>query len=522
VREPNESLILVAMFESIPAWAEILPFTLVFFIMALLFRFTATRTRRRTQLAALAAFLMFYAATNVGPIAEALRAGNDYQRAIPGEEVIRLIPFLQLNTRLILTPWIPDQLLIGFTAFLPALILIKLRLRTTFWIVFVAVALGVEINEGWANMSGITPPFRIDIHDVALRGLGTLAAAIIAQRSRQALIDRDLRRKRAGTPAAAHAANQAPSAVLMIQPATFQPNPETAADNAFQSVGVADVAERQTVAAAAQIEVASVAAALRGEGVEVLLFEDREGIDTPDSVFPNNWISTHDDGRVVLYPMAAPSRRRERRGDVVDGLSERYAVSQVLDLSPVELEGRYLEGTGALVLDHMHRIAYMARSGRASEAVLDQWCEAMGYTAEVFNTADQSGQPIYHTNVVLSIATNFVVVGLDNIPDPAERARIAARLADTGRDVIEIDRGQVAEFAGNGLELTGRRGRLFTLSSRALAALRPDQIRAIETSARILAISIPTIERSGGSVRCMLAGIHLPPRRPGAPAAPAA
>ena len=205
-----------------------------------------------------------------------------------------------------------------------------------------------------------------------------------------------------------------------------------------------------------------------------------------------------------------------------EGLRERYGVSQVLDLSPVELEGRYLEGTGALVLDHVHRIAYMARSGRANEAVLDQWCEAMGYTAEVFDTVDQAGQPIYHTNVVLSIATNFVVAGLSNIPDPAERARIAARLGETGRDVVKIDRGQVAEFAGNGLELTGSRGRIFTLSTRALAALRPDQIAAIETSARILAIGIPTIERSGGSVRCMLAGIHLPPRQPDALTTPAA
>jgi len=510
------------MLETIPVWIALVPITLVFFVMALLLRFTATRTDSRTQLAALAAFLIFYVATNVGPVAEAIRAGNDYQRAIPGEEVIRLIPFLQLDTRLILTSWIPDQLLIGFTTFLPALILLKLRLRTTFWIIFVAVALGVEINEGWANMSGIAPPFRIDIHDVALRGLGALAAAIVVQRSRQALIDRDLRRKRASAPTAAHAASQAPNAVLMIRPAAFQPNPETAADNAFQSAGVADVAERQSVAAQAQVEVAVVAAALRGEGVGVVLFDDREGIDTPDSVFPNNWISTHDDGRVVLYPMAAPSRRRERRGDVVDGLRERYTVSQVLDLSPVELEGRYLEGTGALVLDHVHRIAYMARSGRANEAVLDQWCEAMGYTAEVFDTVDQAGQPIYHTNVVLSIATNFVVAGLNNIPDPAERARIAARLGETGRDVIEIDRGQVAEFAGNGLELTGSRGRIFALSTRALAALRPDQIAAIETSARILAIAIPTIERSGGSVRCMLAGIHLPPRQPDAPTPPAA
>jgi hypothetical protein len=510
------------MFESIPTWVVLVPITFVFLVMTLLLRYTATRTRGRTQLAGLAGFLLIYAATNFGPIASMIRLGNDYQRVAEGDQVVRLIPFLQLDTRLILTPWIPDQLLIGFAAFLPAVVFFQLRLRTIFWIIFTVVALGVEINEGWANMSGLTPPFRIDIHDVALRGLGVLAAAIVVQRSRQARIDRDLRRRRASAAPVAHAATQAPSAVLMIRPRTFQPNPETAADNAFQSAGVVDVAERQSVAAQAQIEVAAVATALRGEGVGVVLFDDREGIDTPDSVFPNNWISTHDDGRVVLYPMAAPSRRRERRGDVVEGLRDRYAVSQVLDLSPVELEGRYLEGTGALVLDHVHRIAYMARSGRANEAVLDQWCEAMGYTAEVFDTVDQAGQPIYHTNVVLSIATNFVVAGLSNIPDPLERARIAARLGETGRDVIEIDRGQVAEFAGNGLELSGSRGRLFALSSRALAALHPDQIAAIETSARILAISIPTIERSGGSVRCMLAGIHLPPRQPDAPTTPAA
>ena len=510
------------MFESIPVWVALVPITLVFLTMTLLLRYTATQVRGRAQLAGIAMMVLIYAATNIGPIASVLRLNNDYQRAVAGEEAVRLIPLLQLDTRLILTPWIPDQLLIGFVSLLPALIIFQLRLRTTFWFVFATVALGVEINEAWANMSGITPPFRIDIHDVALRGLGVLAAALVVQRSRQAFIDRDLRRKRAGVPAAAHAAIQAPAAVVMIRPAAFQPNPETAVDNAFQSAGVADVAERQSVAAQAQIEVAMVAAALRGEGVGVVMFDDREGIDTPDSVFPNNWISTHDDGRVVLYPMAAPSRRRERRGDVVEGLRERYGVSQVLDLSPVELEGRYLEGTGALVLDHVHRIAYMVRSGRANEAVLDQWCEAMGYTAEVFDTVDQAGQPIYHTNVVLSIATDFVVAGLGNIPDPVERARIAARLGETGRDVIEIDRGQVAEFAGNGLELTGSRGRIFTLSTRALAALRPDQIAAIETSARILAVAVPTIERSGGSVRCMLAGIHLPPRQPDAPAAPAA
>jgi len=159
----------------------------------------------------------------------------------------------------------------------------------------------------------------------------------------------------------------------------------------------------------------------------------------------------------------------------------------------------------------VNRIAYMARSGRADEAALDQWCDAMGYSAEVFDTIDAAGKPIYHTNVVLSIATEFVVVGLDSIPDSDERARVAARLAESGREIIAIDPVQVAEFAANGLELNGRLGRIFAVSTRAAAALHPEQVAAIEASARLLPISIPTIERSGGSVRCMLAGIHLRP-----------
>ena len=468
-------------------------------------RFAELRDRQNVRVTAAVGLVAVLYITSTFSVA-------DYTRAAVGEDVIRLIPLLQFDNALLATTWIPDQLMIGATYMLIMSVIFSRNLRNASLYTFVLFGVGIESNQVLANMSGITPPFRIDAHDIAIRTAGIALGLLLVQRLRDRLISRAQLLYHASAAPIAHAANQAPSAVLMIRPRTFQPNPETAADNAFQSTGVTDVAEHQRVAAAAQVEVAAVVAALRGEGVGVVLFDDREGIDTPDSVFPNNWISTHDDGRVVLYPMAAPSRRRERRGDVVDGLRERYAVSQVLDLSPIELEGRYLEGTGALVLDHVHRIAYMARSGRANEAVLDQWCEAMGYTAEVFDTVDQAGQPIYHTNVVLSIATNFVVAGLSNIPDPAERARIAARLGETGRDVIKIDRGQVAEFAGNGLELTGSRGRIFVLSWRAHTALRPDQIAAIETSARILAIGIPTIERSGGSVRCMLAGIHLPPR----------
>ena len=306
---------------------------------------------------------------------------------------------------------------------------------------------------------------------------------------------------------------QSPHAVLMINPLGFNPNPETAADNAFQDAEIVDASERAAVAAEARVEVARIAQGLRGLGVEVLLIDDLPGSDVPDSVFPNNWISTHEDGRVVLYPMATPSRRRERRADVIAALRERYVVSDVVDLSAMEEDALYLEGTGALVLDHVGRVAYVARSGRAHTAAALRWCSEMGYDAEIFDTVDAHGAPIYHTNVVLSIGSAFATAGLENIPDPAERARVLARLTASGREVVALDPRQVAEFAGNGLELLGADGRrIFALSARAAAALRADQRAQIERFAHLFPISIPTIERSGGSVRCTLAGIHLPSR----------
>ena len=309
---------------------------------------------------------------------------------------------------------------------------------------------------------------------------------------------------------------QSPRAVLMVRPRAFAPNPETAADNAFQesaaTAAAREASERREIAAAAVREVDAIAAALRADGVEVIVVDDLPDTDVPDSVFPNNWISTHADGRVVLYPMATPSRRRERRGDIVELLRARFMVREVLDLSPLERDGMYLEGTGALVLDHVNHIAYLARSGRAHEAALARWCDAFGYAPIAFNTVDAAGAPIYHTNVVLSIAERFAVVGLDNIPDPDERAAVETSLAASGRELVRIDRDQVAEFAGNGLELVGRDRAIFALSTRARAALRPAQVATIERTARISSVNLPAIERSGGSLRCTLAGIHLAPR----------
>ncbi len=319
---------------------------------------------------------------------------------------------------------------------------------------------------------------------------------------------------------------QAPAAVVMVRPHRFASNPETAADNAFQRLAAAgrEGQEGATLAAMAHAEVTAAVARLREEGVQVHLFEDDGTRDTPDSVFPNNWFSTHPGGHVALYPMHSPSRRRERRIDVVEMLKATYRVQDVIDYSGLEPDGLFLEGTGAMVLDHLARVAYVARSNRADAVALERFCTHFNFEPLAFDTADEAGRPIYHTNVMMCVATEFALVGLDLIADPKRREVVRQRLEETGRDVIALDRRQIAEFAGNALELSGTSpdamsanssgasGRLLAMSARAAASLRPEQRERIERSARIVPLPVPTIELAGGSVRCMLAGIHLASR----------
>lgn len=300
---------------------------------------------------------------------------------------------------------------------------------------------------------------------------------------------------------------QAPAAVVMVRPHRFTPNPETAADNRFQSPAAVEAA--QAIAAAAYREVSVAAARLEAAGVRVHLFEDTGERDTPDAVFPNNWFSTHPGGHIAMYPMHAPSRRRERRSDVIELLKQQYRVQDVIDYSGLEADGLFLEGTGAMVLDHLGRVAYTARSNRADPVALERFCTHFNYEPLVFDTADAAGQPVYHTNVLMCVATCFALVGLDLLPDARRAAALRARLEESGRTVIALRAAQIAEFAGNAIELSGREGRLLALSERAYASLDAAQIAVIGRSARLLPLSVPTIEMAGGSVRCMLAGIHL-------------
>ncbi|VWC40537.1 amidinotransferase [Burkholderia aenigmatica] len=309
---------------------------------------------------------------------------------------------------------------------------------------------------------------------------------------------------------------QAPAAVVMIRPHRFLPNPQTAADNAFQRTAAADGTHgAASVSAAARDEVTAAAQTLADAGVRVHVFDDHGERDTPDSVFPNNWFSTHPGGHVALYPMFSANRRRERRADIVEMLKAEYRVQDVIDYSGLEYDDVFLEGTGAMVLDHVARIAYTARSRRADPVALERFCTNFNFEPICFDTADADGRPIYHTNVMMSVATEFAMVGLDLIADSRRRDEIAQRLAETGRTVIALDASQIANFAGNTLELSGKEGRVLALSRRAYDCLTPVQRATIERSARLLPLDVPTIELAGGSVRCMLAGIHLA-RRAGA------
>ncbi len=299
----------------------------------------------------------------------------------------------------------------------------------------------------------------------------------------------------------------------MVRPHQFVSNPETAEDNSFQKAG----AQYQSadISRMAYEEVSRAAEILQSHGVRVHLFEDDGSRQTPDSVFPNNWFSTHSGGHVAIYPMYAPNRRRERRHDIIEMLKSEYRVQDVIDYSGLEPDGLFLEGTGAMVLDHVQRVAYTARSHRADPVALERFCTHFNYEPMVFDTVDARGQVIYHANVMMCIATDYALIGLDCIVKPERRAEVKARLEESGKDVIELSQKQIDEFAGNALELTGSEGRILALSQRAYDSLTPAQRALMEESTTLVPLSVPTIELAGGSVRCMLAGVHLS-RRPSA------
>ncbi|MEO6872185.1 MAG: arginine deiminase-related protein [Chthoniobacterales bacterium] len=303
---------------------------------------------------------------------------------------------------------------------------------------------------------------------------------------------------------------QSARAVLMVRPHRFHPNPETASDNAFQqSIGSDEISR---VALAAEGEFDRAVATLRGAGVTVHVIDDTPTPEKPDAVFPNNWFSTHHDGRVVFYPMHSPTRRRERRPEVVDELWKHYRVNEVVDYSLGETEGHFLEGTGSLVLDYANRLAYASLSQRTHPEMVDRFCADFGFVPVKFHSATADGRAVYHTNVLMCIGSDFALAGLSLIPDAGEREEVRAALAASGREVIELSTEQISEYAGNALELDNGHEKLLVLSARAEASLGAKQRAALARHTRLVPLALPTIELAGGSARCMLAAIHLPPR----------
>jgi hypothetical protein len=306
---------------------------------------------------------------------------------------------------------------------------------------------------------------------------------------------------------------QCAGAVLMVRPKHFGYNAETAGTNRFQTPGESgDTAHR------ALSEFDAFAAALAGEGVTVCVAPDSDARRLPDAVFPNNWVSFHGDGTVVLYPMQAENRRAERRSEVIDAVvrDTGFTVRRTVDLTHHEKDGRYLEGTGSLVLDHRERVAYACRSPRTHEVVAEEWAAALGYELEMFGASDASGAPIYHTNVVMSVGTRFAAAAFDNI-DAADRGRIDARLRMTGREVVALTNAEMCAFAGNMLELGSWDEHLgdfhiLVMSRTARYGLHAQKFSRLSAAVdAVLAVPVDVIERhGGGSVRCMLAEVFLP------------
>ena len=307
---------------------------------------------------------------------------------------------------------------------------------------------------------------------------------------------------------------QCAAAVMMVRPAAFGWNPQTQDSNRFQRFQAVRGHEAGALALA---EFEALAAALRAAGVEVYAFDDRPTPACPDAVFPNNWVSFHPDGTVVLYPMLAPNRRAERRKDLLQKLTAAggFEMHRVLDLTHFEHSGEYLEGTGSLVLDHVARVAYACLSPRTHPAPLQAFCAELGFEPFVFRATDAAGTPVYHTNVVLAVGGDVSIVAIDNVT-ATDRERLLERLARDGSYLATIGREQVAAFAANALELRSRAGgTVLAMSARALgsysAAARARLAGCVD---EVVAVPIPTIEAlGGGSVRCMLAEVFLPRAR---------
>lgn len=305
-----------------------------------------------------------------------------------------------------------------------------------------------------------------------------------------------------------HLKMQHTSHILMVKPVQFDFNAETAVNNSFQ-INASD----QSVQEKALKEFETFIATLRQHGIDVTVIDDTPEPNTPDSVFPNNWISFHENGSVLLYPMFAVNRRRERKQHVLDAIKQKFRVGEMIDMSAYENENIFLEGTGSMVLDRENKIAYACLSSRTNKKLLQEFCDTMGYRAISFTAVDHNDQPIYHTNVMMCVADEYAVICLDSIKNETERITVSNSLVQTGKQIIEISFDQMNHFAGNMLQVHNREGeKMLVMSSQAYESLTAQQKLSIEHFNRVIHSDITTIETNGGgSARCMMAEVFLTP-----------
>ncbi len=302
---------------------------------------------------------------------------------------------------------------------------------------------------------------------------------------------------------------QTTDTVLMIEPAAFGFNAETAQNNYFQINS--ENAETQTKALQ---EFNNFVEKLRSKGINVITVKDTLEPHTPDSIFPNNWISMHSDGTIVLYPMCAVNRRWERRNDILEIIKRNFSVNEIIDLSASENEGKFLEGTGSMIFDHDNKLAYGSVSLRLDEKLFREFCEKFDFKPIVFHsyqTANNERLPIYHTNVMMCVADQFVVICLDCIDDETERKNVVNAIVNSGKEIVEISENQMQQFAGNMLQVQNSEGKKFlVMSQSAYQSLNSEQISNIEKYSEIIYSDLETIETNGGgSARCMLAEVFL-------------
>ncbi|HMC87752.1 MAG TPA: arginine deiminase-related protein [Chitinophagaceae bacterium] len=302
---------------------------------------------------------------------------------------------------------------------------------------------------------------------------------------------------------------QTTSHILMIRPVNFGFNAETAINNAFQVVGNDARAQEK-----AKQEFDTFVQVLQQNGVDVTVIDDTPNPYTPDSIFPNNWISFHDDGSIILYPMFAVNRRLERKLSVIDTIAAKFSITKTIDLSHYESEHAFLEGTGSMVLDRQNKIAYACISPRTDYFILTDFCEKMGYAIGLFDAIDQKGEPIYHTNVMMCVADKYVVICMDSIPAQIEKEEVMETIKKSGKEIITISFDQMNHFAGNMLQVNNDKGELFlVMSSQAFNSLTNEQVQKLSAYNKIIHSPLTTIETNGGgSARCMMAEVYLPPK----------